>query len=202
MLSARTSMITRFARMVTPLGMCGPRAWLRRTSSESALDAVDTQSGNRNAPIPRTPPMTDRTQDQGASAEAERAASPSDLSPSGSSQSSIPSAGWRDMDDAPRDGTIIVVRYHPWNDKRNAPQVQMAQWSSWTGCGEWRPPFDLNSSVYADGWMTIEELNAQGTSASGQDGNRLGAQPAGPVRQDAPTPCLTPPSTDTSGEPA
>lgn len=29
---------------------------------------------------------------------------------------------------------------------------------------------------------------AQGTSASGQDGNRLEAKPAGPVRKDAPIP--------------
>ena len=74
--------------------------------------------------------------------------------------SEIPTEGWQDMATAPRDGTVFAVRFHPWNNKANPPQVQSAQWL-WTTCGgAFCLPYQIDSRVYADGWMTFEALNA------------------------------------------
>lgn len=72
----------------------------------------------------------------------------------------IPKTGWRDMESAPTDGTIIFVVSHLYNKKDNPRQVQSAQWlcepdgKNWT----WRRPWSAGWKVYADGWMTVEEF--------------------------------------------
>lgn len=62
---------------------------------------------------------------------------------------------WKDMADAPRDGTVIVVRFDLWNNPRLGEGIQCAHWLN----GEWRPPFDLNERVFAKDWATVEEVN-------------------------------------------
>lgn len=76
---------------------------------------------------------------------------------------SIPSAGWRSMDSAPRDGSIFAVRYHPWQVKSNPAQVQFAQWllPERGGGGNFCAPWQPDSHVYADAWMPFEELQAR-----------------------------------------
>jgi hypothetical protein len=74
---------------------------------------------------------------------------------------------WRDMASAPRDGTIIAVCYHPWNIKSNPLKIHAAQWLV-SGGGltwEWREPYQPDTKVYADGWLTFEEINKAGLVA-------------------------------------
>lgn len=67
----------------------------------------------------------------------------------------IESLPWKDMADAPQDGTIIAVRFHAWNVESNPAQIQLAQWLR----GKWCAPWQIDSMVYADGWITLGELN-------------------------------------------
>lgn len=72
----------------------------------------------------------------------------------------IPPLGWRPMEDAPRDGTVVMVRSREWNNPSAAFQVQPGQWlcdmkgEDW----RWRLPYRQGTTIYADGWMTFEEF--------------------------------------------
>ena len=69
---------------------------------------------------------------------------------------------WRDMESAPRDGSIIAVCYHPWDDKSNPLKIQAAQWLT-DGYGveyKFRQPYQPDTSVYAEGWLTFDEINS------------------------------------------
>ena len=85
----------------------------------------------------------------------------------------IPKTGWRDMESAPKDGTIIFVVSHIYNKGENPRQVQCAQWLCDADCKnwDWRRPWSSGWKVYADGWMTVEEFykavqNVQPTDAT------------------------------------
>lgn len=74
----------------------------------------------------------------------------------------IPKTGWRDMESAPKDGTIIFVVSHLYNKDGNPRQVQAAQWLCESGGTkwDWRRPWSGGWKVYADGWMHVEEFYA------------------------------------------
>lgn len=63
---------------------------------------------------------------------------------------------WRGMDSAPRDGTIMLVCFHPWNDPAIPLKVQLAQWD--TDMGQLIDPCDCASNPYAEGWLELDEL--------------------------------------------
>lgn len=67
----------------------------------------------------------------------------------------VPTEGWHDMATAPRDGSVFAVCYRAWNNPSNPLAIQTAQWIA----GELCAPYDLDRLVYADGWMTFDELN-------------------------------------------
>lgn len=70
-------------------------------------------------------------------------------------------AGWRDMVDAPQDGTIFVVRFHEWNVATNPVRFQLAQSLPLElrgGGHNWHSPWAPDSGVYADGWMPLEQF--------------------------------------------
>lgn len=72
----------------------------------------------------------------------------------------IPKNGWKDMDCAPKDGSVIMVRSREWNNPNAKYQVQPAQWlcemdgKNW----RWRLPHRQGTTVWADDWMTFEEF--------------------------------------------
>lgn len=68
---------------------------------------------------------------------------------------------WRDMESAPRDGTIFPVCFHPWDVKTNPLQIQAAQWLVSAGGlnYDFRSPHQPDTTVYAKGWLTWDELN-------------------------------------------
>lgn len=79
----------------------------------------------------------------------------------------IPRNGWKEMGTAPRDGSIILVRYSEWNDKSRRQLVQPAQWlpdvdgTKWT----WRAPWRPGTITHADAWMTFAEFQAAQVAA-------------------------------------
>lgn len=72
----------------------------------------------------------------------------------------VPTEGWHDMADAPRDGTVFAVCYRAWNNPSNPLAIQTAQWLMTPTGGQFSSPYQVDSLVYADGWMTFDELNA------------------------------------------
>lgn len=89
----------------------------------------------------------------------------------------IPDKGWKPMEDAPRDGTIILTRSREWNVPSGKLQVQAAQYlcndkgHDWT----WRRPGAMGTTVHSDAWMTISEFQAQQAAAGFVD--HITAQP-------------------------
>jgi hypothetical protein len=75
----------------------------------------------------------------------------------------IPKTGWRDMESAPKDGTIIFVVSHLYGKTEGPKQVQSAQWLCDPECKDWqwRRPWSAGFKVYADGWMHVEEFYEQ-----------------------------------------
>tara|TARA_R100001086_G_C11814525_1_gene252489 strand:- start:7 stop:450 length:444 start_codon:yes stop_codon:yes gene_type:complete len=61
---------------------------------------------------------------------------------------------WRDLATAPRDGTIIAVRFYPWDEASSQPSYQVAHWLR----GEFRTPLQIDSIAYADAWVPVDEL--------------------------------------------
>lgn len=81
----------------------------------------------------------------------------------------IASWRWRDLADAPRDGSIIAVRFQPWKIATSPPQVQFAQWIDLYGTGgKWCAPYNPDSEVYADAWLPINELPRALTPRQGE----------------------------------
>ena len=74
----------------------------------------------------------------------------------------IPKNGWKDMDSAPQDGTILIARYIAWNKYGQPDQIHAVQWlcddkgQNWT----WRHPWTPGRTAYAHSWMTYEEFKA------------------------------------------
>lgn len=74
----------------------------------------------------------------------------------------IPKNGWKPMEDAPKDGTVIMVVHHLYNQCSQPKQVQAAHWF----CNEkgtdwgWKRPWCSGWVAYADAWMTFEEFKA------------------------------------------
>jgi len=81
----------------------------------------------------------------------------------------IPKSGWRSMDEAPKDGTIIVVRYSQYNGKSGPDKVQFCHWLC-DDNGEkwgWKRPWGTGHMTYADVWMPVTEFyTAQEIEAS------------------------------------
>lgn len=72
----------------------------------------------------------------------------------------IPKTGWRDMESAPTDGTIIFLISRQYNSPNGPAQVQPGHWLC-DGDGKnwgWKRPWAPGWTVYADGWMTVEEF--------------------------------------------
>jgi len=63
---------------------------------------------------------------------------------------------WRGIESAPRDGTIIAVKFSPWKNASYPPSVQAAQWIG----DEWCIPFERGSIAYADAWAPADEVTA------------------------------------------
>jgi hypothetical protein len=75
----------------------------------------------------------------------------------------IPVTGWRDMDSAPQDGTIIIVLHREFNKSQGKPRIQPAQWLC-DHQGEnptWRMPWKMDAPVFADKWMPVKDLLTQ-----------------------------------------
>lgn len=77
----------------------------------------------------------------------------------------IPKNGWKDMDTAPTDGTVIMARYHPKDVMAgkfdtNTWMVHPVQWlcdgrgKNW----QWSLPGRMGAGAYALGWMTFAEF--------------------------------------------
>ena len=72
----------------------------------------------------------------------------------------LPKTGWRDMESAPKDGTIIFAVSRLYNKANGPQQVQAAQWlcdttgKQW----EWCRPWSNGWKVYVDGWMHVDEF--------------------------------------------
>ncbi len=72
----------------------------------------------------------------------------------------IPKTGWKPMTSAPRDGTIIIVKFRSFNAKDGKQTVQPAQWLcdcdgvNWG----WKKPWSMGTTAYADEWMTLAEF--------------------------------------------
>lgn len=72
----------------------------------------------------------------------------------------IPKNGWKDMDCAPKNGSVIIVRSREWNNPNAKLQVQPGQWlcamdgTDW----RWRLPDRQGTTIHADAWMTFEEF--------------------------------------------
>lgn len=82
----------------------------------------------------------------------------------------VPTDGWHDMATAPRDRSVFPVRYRAWNNPSNPLAIQCAQWLITPTGGQFCRPYDVDSLVYADGWMTFDELNAAIGLGGGADG--------------------------------
>lgn len=74
----------------------------------------------------------------------------------------IPTKGWKSMDSAPRDGSIIMVKYFAYNSPSEALMIAAAQWlpSSKGGAWRWCHPWTPDRVQFADAWMALEELLA------------------------------------------
>lgn len=73
---------------------------------------------------------------------------------------SIPEENWRSLDDAPRNGDIIAVRFREYNKPEGAVRVGYAHWAC-DDKGEnwgWKKPFHLGTSQYAEAWMPYSEF--------------------------------------------
>ncbi len=70
----------------------------------------------------------------------------------------VPTEGWHGLDTVPRDGTIFGVCYHEWNVATNPLRVQLAQWLPFQRA--MHAPWAPDNQVYAEGWMSLEELAA------------------------------------------
>ena len=74
--------------------------------------------------------------------------------------------GWKSMESAPKDGTIIMVRYREFGTRDGKIKVQASQWlcdevgEVWT----WRAPWRPGTATHADGWMTYTEFLAAQTN--------------------------------------
>ena len=62
---------------------------------------------------------------------------------------------WRPMDSVPKDGTMIAVVAHEWN---NPDKPLMAQPALWFGKGLIAVNSEC-STPWADGWLTLAEFN-------------------------------------------
>lgn len=71
----------------------------------------------------------------------------------------VASLPWQDMESAPRDGTIIAVRYHEWNVQTNPAKIQFAQWVNVGDGGKFIAPFNPSSEPYTEAWLPVETLN-------------------------------------------
>jgi len=75
---------------------------------------------------------------------------------------SIPTEGWRSLDDdAPRNGDIIVVKGHDWGKSSNPERVDFAHWSC-DNRGEnwaWRKVYRMgDGELWANAWMPYSEF--------------------------------------------
>lgn len=67
---------------------------------------------------------------------------------------------WHKLETAPRDGSPFMVIYREFGRKDGKLKVQAAQYL----CNEdgaewrWRNPFHVGQTVYAEGWLRLEEL--------------------------------------------
>lgn len=72
----------------------------------------------------------------------------------------IPKTGWRDMESAPRDGTILIAKYRHNNARDGKVAIHAVQWlpdesgANWT----WRKPWHFGTMHYVDAWMTPEQF--------------------------------------------
>lgn len=66
---------------------------------------------------------------------------------------------WRDMADAPQDGTVIAVCFREWNRPENPLRIQFSQWINIGDGGKWCQPWNASSETYADGWLPLSALN-------------------------------------------
>jgi hypothetical protein len=79
----------------------------------------------------------------------------------------IPQTGWKAMKDAPRDGTIIIVKFREFNAKDGKIAVQAAQWFC-DGQGEnwgWKKPWHTGIIAHADVWMLPQDFQRLGERA-------------------------------------
>lgn len=70
--------------------------------------------------------------------------------------------GWQSMEKAPKDGTIIVVVYSPWNMHSNEQRYQLAQWietSPYAREDRFCAPWEPDAGVFADAWMSLEDFS-------------------------------------------
>lgn len=79
----------------------------------------------------------------------------------------IPNKGWKDMETAPRNGEILMARYHPRDVASgrfdtNIFLVHPVQWlcdergKNW----QWCLPGRMGAGAFALGWMTFAEFQA------------------------------------------
>lgn len=72
----------------------------------------------------------------------------------------IPTKGWHPMASAPKNGTIVIITYHEWNDPSRARRMDTAWWMC-DNKGEdwcWRSGGRMGTTQFADGWMHLHEL--------------------------------------------
>lgn len=64
------------------------------------------------------------------------------------------------MEDAPRNGDIILVKFNEWNDRNKPEQCAYAQW----GCDQfgnvwtWRAPYRMGTVQNANGWRPYQDF--------------------------------------------
>jgi hypothetical protein len=79
----------------------------------------------------------------------------------------IPKNGWKDMASAPRNGEVIMARYHPRDVARDRFSTEIwrvhpVQWlcdengANW----QWSAPGRMGAGSFALGWMTLAEFQA------------------------------------------
>jgi len=79
----------------------------------------------------------------------------------------IPVDGWLPMEQAPRNGDIVRVKFREHNKPDGAVRVAYAQW----GCDDkgenwgWRKPLTTGTTQYADAWMPNQDFLVRAQSA-------------------------------------
>lgn len=80
----------------------------------------------------------------------------------------IPKNGWKHMETAPTDGTVIMARYHPKDVMTgkfdmDVWKVHPVQWLCDENGKNWRWSLTgrMDALAYTDSWMTFEEFQQQ-----------------------------------------